>query len=369
MLVATLESKLMVNAGDTTMTIGVDWHEPTMAAKLVVATEQQFLETRHYAEVGTLAEYIQILEGHAQDLRQEIDEIADQIHKLASDRGRPANVAPTPAPAASDSKVVPPPLRRPPVRSRLVLDEELPRLKMQLEEKKKTFAQLDDDHKRRLRELQLKLTEAKLRYTPAHPIVVDLEKQVAAMSEETPEMQALRGSIEQLEAEIKERTNASIAGSSPRPEFIPGGAAAPGGQAPAGQPEPPQAGPLPADITQLQNSADSIDPAIAAQFRYAVAKYTTLRDQISTARIDLDAAQAAFKYRYQVLTPADVPNRAIKPKVPLIVAAGLIGGLLLALLLPIGLELKRGKIVERWQVAQIPLPILAELRFPPHSPE
>jgi hypothetical protein len=117
----------------------------------------------------------------------------------------------------------------------------------------------------------------------------------------------------------------------------------------------------------IQASGEGLDPAIGAQFRYAISKYTAVRDQISTARIDLDTAQAAFKYRYKVVIPPEPPVRPAKPKVAPLLAGGLIFGLLLALLTPALLELRTGKIVERWQVAQIPLPILAELRFPPSS--
>ena len=118
----------------------------------------------------------------------------------------------------------------------------------------------------------------------------------------------------------------------------------------------------------VQASAEAVDPAIAAQFRYAVGKYTTVRDQISSARIELDTAQAAFQHRYKVVNPAEVPNRPVKPKVPVLVSGGMLGGLVLALALPILLELRRRRFVERWQVVQIRLPVLAELQFPPGPP-
>ena len=47
-----------------------------------------------------------------------------------------------------------------------------------------------------------------------------------------------------------------------------------------------------------------------------------------------------------------------------IVAGGFFGGIVVALLLALLLELRKGKIVERWQVYQMKLPILAELRLP-----
>jgi uncharacterized protein involved in exopolysaccharide biosynthesis len=373
MLVATLESRISVSASDNsnTMTIGVDWHEPRAAAQLVDAAEQRFLEVRHGSDVSTIAEYISILEGHAAELRQEIDTIAEQVEKLVGDKTKPGDklAAAVPDGGAQMASALPQ-ARRPP-RPKLTPDEDLPRLKATLELKQSTLKQLQDDRSRRVIELKAKLAEAKARYTPAHPAVLDLERQLAAMSDDTPEVTALKATVEELEAEIKTRTSDYIAGTSARNP----GPAYPGatGLAPPGAPvnaaDGPRAGPLPTDVMQLvQSSADAVDPAIAAQFRYVVAKYTTVRDQISTARIELDTAQAAFKHRYKILTPAEVPNRAIKPKVPVLVAGGLLGGLLLALLVPVLLELRRRKFVETWQVARIHLPVLAELRFPPGPP-
>jgi hypothetical protein len=123
---------------------------------------------------------------------------------------------------------------------------------------------------------------------------------------------------------------------------------------------------LPTEIMGLADDQD-LDPAVTAQFRYAVSNYTRLRDEISTARIDLDTAQAAFSHRYKIVFPAEAPSKPSKPKLPLLIGVGLAGSLIVALLAAIIAELRAGKIVERWQVQQIELPVLAELRFPPAS--
>ena len=58
-----------------------------------------------------------------------------------------------------------------------------------------------------------------------------------------------------------------------------------------------------------------------------------------------------------------------KPKVPLLLAGGLLAAIFLSLAIPILAELRSGIMVERWQVNQIRLPILAELPFPGRSSE
>jgi len=112
-----------------------------------------------------------------------------------------------------------------------------------------------------------------------------------------------------------------------------------------------------------------IDPALAEQFDSALRKYRALRDQISSAQIDLDTAQLAFKHRYKIVAPAETPTKPIKPKVPMIVGGGIVAALLLAIAAAIGAELRTDRIMQRWQVQQIALPVLADLRFPPGPSE
>jgi hypothetical protein len=125
---------------------------------------------------------------------------------------------------------------------------------------------------------------------------------------------------------------------------------------------------LPADIMRLmQEGSEELDPAVSAQFHTAVSKYATLRDKIGTARVDLDTAQAAFKHRYQIVIPAEAPDKPSKPKVPAIIGAGLLLSLVAGWLASVISELRTGKLVELWQVDQLGLPLLGEVRWPPAS--
>jgi hypothetical protein len=98
-----------------------------------------------------------------------------------------------------------------------------------------------------------------------------------------------------------------------------------------------------------------------------VVQFGSLRDDIRSARINLDTAQAAFNHRYKVIVPAAAPSKPTKPKPALILIGGILASLIVALLLPILAELRKGKLVARWQVQTVALPILAELKLPPHT--
>lgn len=358
-LVWTLEEKLKAVTEGTSLTIGVEWPDAQSAALIVDAAQNNFFEVRHIAEISTISEYISILEGHASRLRGEVDSLAQQIRQLKENKrsetlAKFKGTAPEkPASAGGETRVVTAPRPRP----SLVPDEETVRLKVLLEAKQRAIAELEDFRNRRVLELQTKLADLKQKFTDQHPQVLDAKQNIASLSHETSQVTALRAEVKQIEADVRRRTGLPDAPSGGGTMVIrtPGEAAAP------------TAAPLPADITNLLQDVkeEDLDPAVTAQFRYAVENYSSIRGQISAARVDLDTSQAAFKYRYKVVVPPEAPDKPMKPKIPLVIGGGLFLALVISLLSAIIAELRSDRIVEDWQVQQIALPLLAELTFPP----
>jgi hypothetical protein len=358
MLVGTLETKLFVTTTGNAATITIDWQDPHVAAELVNAAEQNFLESRHVAEISTIAEYISILEAHAVKVRDEIYKISEQLQKLREDRRADAEKKLAEKRRALDAKEPPAPIilpRRALTRKPAAEDEDTARARVMLEAKQRAITELEGDRTRRLLDSRGKLAELESQYTAVHPLIVDIRRTIASLAHESPQVSTLRAEVRDLENELKRRTTEAEVGA------ILGGSPVGGLRGPAAGAEP-----LPTEIVGLADDED-VDPAVAAQFRYAVANYTRIRDDISSARIDLDTAQAAFSHRYKIVVPAEPPSKASKPKIPLVIGAGIVGALLAALIAAILAELRAGKIIERWQVQQMELPVLAELRFPPAS--
>jgi hypothetical protein len=352
-LVGLLETRLYVAPGDGTVSIGVQWPDPVMGARIVDTAQQNFLEQRHVMEISTIAESVSILEEHAAKLRKEIDELMDQ--------GRsPAAGAASAAPSSGEPAALPPPQRAggaPSVASGRArrnpeAESELARKKVMIEAKQRAINDLEDFRQRRLLDLQASMAEQRSRYTDAHPIVLGLQQNIAAISKESPQVTALRAEVKTLQEEYDRASRAietSSAGS--------GG----GGRVPSG----PASAALPINPAALQEPGRPTNPAMEAQLGYALSKYSEIRAQISTARIELDLAQAAFRYRYTVVVPAEPPAKPIKPKVALIVGASAIGALGLALIAAVLSEIRSGRLVNRWQVERLlKVPVLAELQVP-----
>lgn len=342
-LVGALESKINCSIDKNELTISVSWGDGETAAELADAARESFLRARHGAEISAFEDKMGILDEHASKLRQDVAILASQMGSETGQgtAGTPSATAPGTRPTAVRAASGGHP--------DALVAEQLAALKEKLATAKPKLNELEGDWQRRLREAQGKLEEMSLRLTANHPEVVTQQGRVAKLSEIPSEIAALRAEVSTLQGDIK-------AGEL----LVSHGAAA--GKAIAGA----SAESLPTEVLQALSKQDA-DPALRAQLSGAIVKYGDLRNEILSDKIDLDTAQAAFNHRYQISVPAEVPSKPVKPKPALILAGGLFLSLLLALLLPVLAELRKGVIVDTWQVHELQLPVLADLRLPPNS--
>jgi hypothetical protein len=309
------------------MTIRLQWPDPVMAYRLVDAAQQNFLEKRHLLEVSTIVEQISILEGHQAKLKANIDAQVAELQQLREH---------------SAAKGIP--SARPPAPARL-FDPEALNLRVQLNAKRRAIADLEEFWRRHMVELQTKLAEQRAIYSENHPIVLDLQRSIESFRRDSPQLATLR----QEEADLRRRLSAYS--DDPLPD-------------PAGGPS------IPPELFRDAGTEDASVEYARAQLRYAVQQHAAMRERIATARIDLDTARAAFKYRYAVIAPPQVPRGPIKPKAPLVMVAAVLAGLVLALLATTAADVRAGVVLERWQVEEL-LPALTivnvHLPWPPIS--
>ena len=336
-LVFLLEQRLHVTTGEGTVTISIDWPDAQSAYQLVDAAEQSFLEARHVSESSAISEAISLLEGHAALLRDRVTQSAEQLKKEAKIGVRvvsrpklPVGSRPAPVERATPAD-----------------DPEVTRLSVMLAAKLRSIKDLEEFRGRRLAELQAKMTEQRTIYSPAHPVIIDLQERIDALEkQESTQIGGLRQDAQELAAELARR-----------------GRGKPSQLAEA----PPSARPLPGEFQRLEREvAKNEDPALEnlrGELRFALSKHAQLVDRIDAARMELDAARAAFKYRYSVIRPPEVPRAPTKPNAPLTLAMALVAGLGLGVLLAVFIDWKRGQIVEPWQVERrLGLPVLVELK-------
>jgi hypothetical protein len=320
-----------VKTGDGTVTIGIEFPDKELAYRIVDTALQNFLEARHAADVSTIAEAITILEGRAEQAHQTLATALQQVQTLREARGahtgRRANrsLVEARAPAA--------------------LDPETSRLVVTLQSKRRAIADLEEFRRRRATELQTRLQEQRANYSATHPAVLDTEQSLQAVRQESPQVAALKRELAPLEAELRKRGLGDDAGQElgkPTPVVI---------QAERLDP-----------VDPLADEGPQIESA-KGQVRFALSNYNQFLDRIEGARLELDSARAAFKYRYTVIIPAQKPRGPIKPKPALVLGASLIAGLVLAVLSTTLVDLHSRKLLENWQVErQLKMPLFGEVR-------
>ncbi len=354
-LLGTLESRLFVSAKGDTLEIKVDWSDPATTAELARATQEGFLKIRHRAEISAFQEKMGILDQHAAKMREEIDALAGQMRSALEARAAEATKGKTTsAPAGAAAPRITTFSVRP---KTSVAESQLPDLKEKLATAKQKLSSMENERSGRIGAERAKLDELKLHLTPSHPQVLTQEERLAAASTLSSDLVVLRSEVADMEVQVRQREAMAKTGS-----LVPGrmGGVASSPAATGGTEM------LPADIIRLLERED-VDPAMSAQMSGAVVRYASLRDEVRGAKLALDTAQAAFNHRYQVVIPVEVPGKPTKPALPVVIGAGIALSLLLAFVIPILLELKRGILVERWQVDLLQFPVLADLRLPERS--
>jgi len=326
-----LQNRLWVITGDGTVTIGIEFPDPQLAYRLVDTALQNFLEARHAADVSSIAEAITILEGRAEQAHQALASSLQQLQAAREER------APRPSKRVSRSAVE--------SRASTPLDQEAARLLVAVQSKRRAIADLEEFRRRRITELQTRLQEQRATYSASHPSVLDTEQSLEAVRHESPQLAVLRRELAELEADLK-KTGVSD---------------------PAAR-EVGRATPVVFQAEHLGaiDPREDDDPQIGYlrdQVRFALSTYNSFLDRIEGARLELDSARAAFKYRYTIISPVQRPRGPIKPKVPMVLAASLIAGLALAVLSTTLVDLHSRKLLENWQVErQLKLPLIAEVR-------
>jgi hypothetical protein len=368
-LLKMLEARLQVTGGpvgDGTVTIDLDWPNAQMAYRIVEAAQNHFVKTRQEVETATIGDSIGILERYAEKLHVDIDRTITQLQRAQEQHQAtvPATAPPDsiPFPLTSLSATLPPvpaaALSAPALGANLD-DPRLPQLKAAAEAKRRELTNLEEQRDRQLSEMQTRLAQLSLIYKPEHPTLLDLHRSIDVLSRDTPQLVALKRQTEEVEAEYQERLAAAeelfqveqMKANQLREEEAKATATTATGKV---------ASPRPSRPIRARTVAGGETTDVASvRFRLELNQLQSVLERIDGARIELAVSQAAFKYRYIVIRPADVPKEPTGPNRLAVLAVGLLGSLIAALGAIIGKDVWSNRIFELWQIErQLRLPIL-----------
>jgi len=311
-LVIRVDKALIVTAGEGTITIVIDWPSAQQAYRLVEAALQNFLDARHGQEISAIEEVISQLQARASTLRKQLDAVIQEVQR------EPEGETPV-------SRATP-----------RAQGEEMVRLKTTLEAKQRALRDAEEFQRKRLADLQAQLEEKRAIYSDAYPGVVSLRQDIEALSEESPKMAALRHEEMKLRSEFSARFGREA----PAEEGVSSTAA------------------RKASRRDREGSPEQQERLRDAQF-----SYQQMIERINSAQVELDAARAAYKYRYAVIWPAQMPKRPLSPKPLKVLGLGTFASFVLAVLAAVLADLRAGRIVERWQIERtLNLAVIAQLR-------
>jgi uncharacterized protein involved in exopolysaccharide biosynthesis len=338
-LAQTLEKRLSVVADEATVTIGVDWQDPAVAYELVTLVQKNFIESRYDAAVTAIQDAIHVLEDHARSEGEQVDTDLTS-YQAAIDA---QNGASSPAPAPSDNTVPRAAvLVARPAASATPPDPELAKA---LEEKQRQIRVLEEQHDRELEGLKQQLFQAQLTLTPQHPTVIALQQRVDTLSKGAPDLLLLKSEERALLAQIalaRAPTGTSL-------------------QAPFGAQAQHQA----AAANNKPRVEDPRTAAAHAQLEASIRRYQDVIARLDSARLELDITRTTYRYRYSVVTPAEVARRPTKRTPELVGVASVLAGVLLALLGAAAADYRSGRILEAWQVRRrLKLELIGELDLP-----
>jgi uncharacterized protein involved in exopolysaccharide biosynthesis len=351
-MVYTLEKKLDVVTDESTSTvvITVDWSIPQIAYDLVMLVQKNFLEARYDSDVAVINDSIAVLQEHAKTELTNVDVELDAYQKLVA--ARTVKTAVVPAIAARGFQWAPRPAAGAP--SSEPVDPDLTKA---LEEKRVQIRALEEARQRTLETLRQQLVQAQLTLTPMHPSVIALQQKVESMSQPLPELAQLRNEERSLMAQIAPPRPAAAASAAspttPALPFLGGPPAVDAGAAALGT--------LPAVALERDGTLQLAQSKLAG----AIRAYEDAMARIDAAKVELDITEAAYKHRYTVVSPAELPKKPKKATARLVGAASVLGAVLLAVLLAAGLDVLAGLILETWQVRRgLKLEVLGELEQP-----
>jgi uncharacterized protein involved in exopolysaccharide biosynthesis len=236
---------------------------------------------------------------------------------------------------------------------------ELSRLKTTITVKKTELERLETTRQTQLSEASAKLGQFRTVYTNNHPSVQSAQQTVASLSQMSPQATRLEAEIEELQAEydaqLDEATEQQIkVATTRRPATTTPLASA---AAPVQEVLEPTPEPTTADRPTPQAGLTSL------RLRTELNQLQSVLERTDAARIELAVSQAAFKYRYTVIRPAQVPKDPVFPRYNLMLAAGVLASLMLALAVVVAKDLLSNRILETWQIErQLGLPVVGTLR-------
>jgi hypothetical protein len=300
-LVGNIEHRMRVWVDATTVTVRLEWSEPTAARDIVDAAVRNFLDSRYESEVGVIPARLQIQETFVAQAHKELERAATELVRLQKAKDPKERV-----------KVFIPALPQAVKDAKEPLPDADPVLKAKLEDVRNRIGTLNHARMVRVAELNQQLIEKRQTLAEGHPEVIALKQTIAATDRDPPQVAALRAEEKSILAEISHKQREAQARASAAEKNAP-------------TPAPrvaTQAAPKEETHVAAATAPKSVQDA-QVQFDTVSGKYQELVKTLQALQLEMQTAEAAYRQRYKVTHPAEVPGAPKKPVGLIAVVIGL----------------------------------------------
>jgi len=290
--------------------IHAQWRDGESAYEITRLVQRNFLAARAAHDHGPIQRAIPFLEQQLQEADQEIESAVHRVQAAKAHAGGAAVTVAAPEAHTNGTSLV-----------------QLADLSRRLSEVRRQQRALTEPKRRKVAELKMELIDMSASYSSDHPLIRQQEARIATLSEVPPEL-----------AELREEETKIVSALSSR-------------------------GAKPESPTTKAPVADDPDLAAAqARLGSVLRKSDDVMAKLESARIELATAEADFKHRYVVVEEPEVPSAPLKPKKKFqLFLASLFAALLLGAVAGVVRELRKGHLVELWQVRQLGIELLGEV--------
>ena len=285
-LVGKIRSSLKVWVEATTVTMKLDWSEPEQARDIVDAAVKNFLEARFQSEVGVIPERVKIFEGAVAQAHKDLEIAAQEYlrqQKLANPKEAIRNIL---IPTLPQGVPVGP-------------EPEDPATRARLDGIRQNIATLQDGKIRRTQELQQKLAEDQRTLADGHPQIIADKQQIEASKADSGELARYKQEERDILNDLAAKQKAAIAAA-----------------AEANKNKPLVKTQMPAILAPEPLPTAGATKSLAdaeVQFGTIKQKYTDYTSQLEAVRLEMKTQEAAFRTRYKVTHPAEIPAGPKRP--------------------------------------------------------
>ncbi len=366
-LVKLLQSSLQVSHDETIMQIRATWRDPESAWTLAKLAQTSFLDARHQQERLEVTTAMSVVEAEVKTAAEAIDPALEEVVRANEQRAartqqnrRAAAGAAAPV-AATVTRIV----RTPALSASSGSgsgESPTSKLTTRLADLRQQIRDVETPWQRRLAELKLQMVDMRGTYGPEHPAMLQQQAKIHEAEVEPSELVSLRREEKRLLADI-ESAAANAVASAPRTTMTVVQQPA-GGGSDSSLADPPLSALGPRTLRDALLAAErEEDPVVAAaqaKLTAALNKYNEATKKLDAARVELATLQAAFPYRYVVVTEPERPLKPLKPLRLIVLAGALVAAALVGLLAGAIRDLLSGRIMEPWQVRTLGIPLLGQ---------